>query len=139
MKQCIKKQWLFDFGETVFPVEKGILRYTEGPTCGIESKSFGPGREYLNYKAQGFFDTGKEGVAGLGKVPATVGAIIDFSHASVGSFIGGVLLYVAKLARGTSDHMKFHNGTVSRNEYVDKKSFQWPIPSFLSTVSRNPI
>ena len=93
MKQGVEKQRLFDAGEARFPIEKSIFRNIKGSTRGIESESIGPGLDHLNDKTQRFFDAGKEGIAGLGKVPATVGAIMDCPQTIVNRFISGVFLF----------------------------------------------
>jgi hypothetical protein len=92
MKQGIEKQCLFDAGEASFPTEKGVLRHIKGSTRGIESKSVSSGLDHLDYNAQRLFDTSKECVAGLGKVPVTIGATIDCSPTIVEGFISSVLL-----------------------------------------------
>ena len=93
MKQGVEKQRLFDAGEARFPIEKSIFRNIKGSTRGIESKSIGPGLDHLNDKAQRFFYAGKEGIAGLGKVPTTVGAIMDCPQTIINRFISGVFLF----------------------------------------------
>jgi len=94
VKQGVEKQRLFDAGEARFPIEKSIFRNIKGSTRGIESESIGPGLDHLNDKTQRFFDAGKEGITGLGKVPATVGAIMDCPQIIVNRCISGVFLFL---------------------------------------------
>lgn len=93
MKQGVEKQCLFDAGEAQFPIDKSIFRNIKGSTRGIESESIGSGLYHLNDKAQRFFYAGKKGIAGLGKVPTTVGAIMDCPQTIINRFISGVFLF----------------------------------------------